>query len=213
MIVRTADIGHFSSQVTQFRLSQTHLPWPKCNTHSRPKDVGMIRKANKNQIFWSCYSERNKALKIYLDSLIFCSCITALPASCCVQQGSDSHWKPHTDTATTPVHPSQPLQSSYGSKGHVKNPQSHGEVALWAVPCLPRCHSWGGSGCSDVSHGQSACPWCSRNTAQGTPAVGEMVLMFRASCFQKSPLLHGWKTTQPSTSECQMLRATINAMN
>lgn len=42
------------------------------NTHSRPKDVGMIRKANENkQIFWSCYSERSEALKIYLDSLIF----------------------------------------------------------------------------------------------------------------------------------------------
>lgn len=29
-----ADIGHFSSQVTQFRLSQTHLPWPKCNKYT-----------------------------------------------------------------------------------------------------------------------------------------------------------------------------------
>lgn len=32
------------------------------------------------------------------------------------QPGSDSHWKPHTDTATTPVHQSQPLQPSHGSK-------------------------------------------------------------------------------------------------
>lgn len=90
------------------------------NTHSMPKDVGMIRKANqKNQIFWNRHSERSKALKIYLDSLFSCSCITPLLASCC-EQGSDSHWKPHTDIATTPVHQSHPFNPAMDQRDTLK---------------------------------------------------------------------------------------------
>lgn len=179
------------------------------NTHSRPKDVGMIRKANKNkQIFWSCYSERSEALKIYLDSLIFCSGITALLANSC----PTGQWFPlktphrhcHNPCPSIPT-PSSQLWVRGNARGHVRNLQSHGEVALWAAPCLPRCHSWGGSGCSGVSHGPSASPWCSRNTSSRGDGFDVQCLLF--------PLLHGWKTTQSSTSECLMLRATINAMN
>lgn len=70
---------------------------------------------------------------------------------------------PHRHCPSIPTPSTQPWIKG-NARGHVKNLQSHGEIALWTVPCVPRCHSWGGSGCSDVPCGQSASPGCSRNT-------------------------------------------------
>lgn len=129
--------------------------------------------------------------------------------------------KPVSKEAVIPTLPSLPCPASIPVsfqlwiKGNAKGVSKQSEnpsvpqrdcSQLLVCPAVP---AWGGSGCSDVSW--SIC--ISGSGSRSTPGVGEMILMFSVSCFQKSPFLHVWKTTQSSTSECLMLRATINAIN
>lgn len=141
-----ADIGHFSSQVTQYRLSQT-LPWLKCNKHIlQAQRCGYDQKSKpKNQLFWSCYSERSKAIKIHLASLFCSSCITALLANIVSHKAVIPTENP---TQTFPQrhpcsvqHQSQ-LLTTGNARGELKT-FSPTVTLLLTVPCLPRCHSLG----------------------------------------------------------------------
>lgn len=178
----------------------------------------MTRKANTslNQVFWS-YSKKSKALEINLDSLFFLFFMHHCLVSKLVSK-----------EAVIPTLPSLPCPASipvlfhpsYGSKAMPKECQSRVKIL--------QCHREivHSSLCARVSqHGVAVAAQMSlmvilhfwfmlqEHTARLTPGVGEMILMFSVSCFQKSPLLHVWKTAQSSTSERLMLRATINAIN
>lgn len=159
-------------------------------------------------MFWRCYSKRSKALKIDLDTLLFySSCITALLANC-VQQGSDSHWKPHTDIPTNPSLlcpapiPTHCNPSYWNAKGQCQSRvfRTFNPTVRLGTVDSSLCHSLGWQWLPDVSRGNSAFLVYAPGTHSSvTPGVGEMMLMFSVSCFQKSPLLHVWKTTQSST--------------
>lgn len=186
-------MGHFSSQVTQQRLSQTHLPWPKCNKYTiRAQPRGYDQKSK--------HFFKSSILKLFQEKQGFrnqpgFSLFLFLMHHCLVS-------KLVSKETVIPTLPSLPCPASipvlfhpsYGSKAMPKERQSRVKIL--------QCHREivHSSLCARVSqHGVAVMSlmvilhfWfmLQEHTARLTPGVGEMILMFSVSCFQKSPLLH-----------------------